>query len=102
MAHLLEPFGVNIGYHDPFADVPGYTRLELDDLMGWADIITLHCPKTENGAPLLDLGRLSLMRPGSFILNIARGAHRRKGSPRPAHRRASGGRGPRLLRQGTL
>ena len=73
VAHLLEPFGVNIGYHDPFADVPGYTRLELDDLMGWADIITLHCPKTENGAPLLDLGRLSLMRPGSFILNIARG-----------------------------
>ena len=62
VAHLLEPFGVNIGYHDPFADVPGYTRLELDDLMGWADIITLHCPKTENGAPLLDLGRLSLIR----------------------------------------
>ena len=30
VAHLLEPFGVNIGYHDPFADVPGYTRLELD------------------------------------------------------------------------
>ena len=70
---LLEPFGVNVGYHDPFADVPGYTRLELDDLMGWADVITLHCPKTENGAPLLDLGRLSLMRPGSIILNIARG-----------------------------
>ena len=73
VAHLLEPFGVNVGYHDPFADVPGYTRLELDDLMGWADVITLHCPKTENGAPLLDLGRLSLMRPGSIILNIARG-----------------------------
>ena len=51
VAHLLEPFGVNVGYHDPFADVP----------------------KTENGAPLLDLGRLSLMRPGSIILNIARG-----------------------------
>ena len=64
---------MNVGYHDPFADVPGYTRLELDDLMGWADVITLHCPKTENGAPLLDLGRLSLMRPGSIILNIARG-----------------------------
>ena len=73
VAHLLEPFGVNVGYHDPFADVPGYTRLELDDLMGWADVIPLHCPKTENGAPLLDLGRLSLMRPGSIILNIARG-----------------------------
>ena len=38
-----------------------------------AHLLTLHCPKTENGAPLLDLGRLSLMRPGSIILNIARG-----------------------------
>ena len=73
VAHLLEPFGVNVGYHDPYADVPGYTRLSLDELMGWADIITLHCPKMESGAPLLDLGRLSLMRPGSFVLNIARG-----------------------------
>ena len=73
VARLLGPFGVNIGYYDPFADVPEYTRLELDELMGWADIVTLHCPKTDNGAPLLDLGRLSLMRPGSFVLNIARG-----------------------------
>ncbi len=73
VARLLEPFGVNIGYHDPYAEVPEYTRLELDELMGWADVITLHCPKSESGTPLLDLGRLSLMRPGSFVLNVARG-----------------------------
>lgn len=73
VARLLEPFGVNIGYHDPFVEDAAYTRLDLDELMGWADVITLHCPKPENGLPLLDLGRLSLMRPGSFVLNVARG-----------------------------
>lgn len=73
VARLLEPFGVNIGYHDPFVADAAYTRLDLDELMGWADVITLHCPKPENGLPLLDLGRLSLMRPGSFVLNVARG-----------------------------
>lgn len=73
VARLLEPFGVTVGYHDPFVEEPGYARLGLDELMGWADVITLHCPKTENGQPLLDLGRLSLMRPGSFVINVARG-----------------------------
>ena len=70
---------LDLARHDDLRRLPvgglfeGFERLELDDLMGWADVITLHCPKTENGAPLLDLGRLSLMRPGSIILNIARG-----------------------------
>lgn len=73
VARLLEPFGVRISYYDPFVEDGGYARLDLDELMGWADVITLHCPKTENGQPLLDLGRLSLMRPGSFVLNVARG-----------------------------
>ena len=90
VARLLEPFGVNVGYHDPFVEDAAYTRLDLDELMGWADVITLHCPKTENGQPLLDLGRLSLMRPGSFVLNVARG------------RRAPCRGCPRLLRQGAL
>ena len=73
VARLLEPFGVEIAYHDPFVDDRNFSRLGLDPLMDWADIITLHCAKPENGATLLDLGRLSLMRPGSFVINVSRG-----------------------------
>ncbi len=73
VARLLEPFGVEIAYHDPFVDDKNFSRLGLDPLMDWADIITLHCAKPENGATLLDLGRLSLMRPGSFVINVSRG-----------------------------
>ncbi len=73
VAKRLEPFGVEIAYHDPFVDDKTYSKLGLDPLMDWADIITLHCAKPENGATLLDLGRLSLMRPGSFVINVSRG-----------------------------
>lgn len=73
VAQRLEPFGVEIAYHDPFVDDKNFSKLGLDPLMDWADIITLHCAKPENGGALLDLGRLSLMRPGSFVINVARG-----------------------------
>lgn len=72
VARLLAPFGVEIAYSDTMASVPGFAKMDLDDLMGWADIITLHCPKNEGG-PLIDAGRLSRMRPGGYVLNIARG-----------------------------
>ena len=73
VAKRLEPFGVEIAYHDPFMEDKAYPRLGLDSLMDWADIVTLHCAKPEHGGALLDLGRLSLMRPGSFVINVARG-----------------------------
>lgn len=72
VARLLEPFGVEIAYADPYCDEVAYSRLGLDALMDWADIVTLHCPKPESGV-LLDKGRLSLMRAGSYVINTARG-----------------------------
>lgn len=72
VARLLQPFGVEVAYSDPVADVAGFPRMSLDELMAWADIVTLHCPKTDGG-PILDAGRLSRMRPGGYVLNIARG-----------------------------
>lgn len=73
VAARLEPFGVEIAYSDPFAEDPAYPKLGLDSLMDWADIVTLHCAKPEGGGFLLDKGRLSLMRPGSYVINVARG-----------------------------
>ena len=73
VAQRLEAFGVEIAYHDPNMEDKKYSRLGLDSLMDWADIVTLHCAKPEHGGALLDLGRLSLMRPGSFVINVARG-----------------------------
>ena len=73
VARLLEPFGVEIAYSDPFVEDKKYSKLGLDSLMDWAHIITLHCSKPQDGGYLLDRGRLSLMRPGSYIVNASRG-----------------------------
>src|SRR5947199_4746334 len=43
LAASAEALGMDVRYHDPF--VPGGT--ELDDLLAWADAISLHSPLTE-------------------------------------------------------
>lgn len=68
---LLAPFDVQVAYTDPFVDDPSAPRMKLDELMAWADIVTLHCPRVEGGH-LLDAGRLALMRPGGLVLNLAK------------------------------
>lgn len=63
--------GAEIAYSDPFVADAGL-RMELDELLGWADIVTLHLPGSK-GKPLLDASRLSLMKNGAFLINCARG-----------------------------
>ncbi len=60
---------------DPFATPtdPTIAHVELDDLLERADVVTLHSSPPAGG-PLLDAGRLGRMRPGSVLVNTARGA----------------------------
>lgn len=73
VARLFAAFGTEIAFADPFADDPHYKKMELDDLLGWADIVTLHTPKPKDTPVLLDARRLNLMRQGAWIINAARG-----------------------------
>ena len=45
----------------------------LDDLLAEADVVTLHVPLTEETQSLIDARRLALMRPGTCLVNTARG-----------------------------
>lgn len=73
VARLLEPFQVEIAYADPACHDTSYPKLDLDELLDWATIVTLHCSKPKNEGYLIDKGRLSMMRPGSYLINVARG-----------------------------
>lgn len=57
---------------DEFADA-GVDRLELDDLLGRVDALSIHLPLNEGTADLFDERRLRLLRPGALLVNTARG-----------------------------
>ncbi len=64
--------------HDPFvcADVfakCGVKSKDLDELLSQSDIVSLHCPLMEKTQGLINAERIALMKPGSRLLNCARG-----------------------------
>lgn len=48
-------------------------RLDLAELLGSCDVITLHCPLTDATRNLIDARALTLMKPDAFLINTARG-----------------------------
>jgi phosphoglycerate dehydrogenase-like enzyme len=48
--------------------------LPLADLLGRADVLTLHLPLTADTRGLVDAAALARMKPGAFLVNTARGA----------------------------
>ena len=73
VGRLFAAFGADVAFADPMADDAHTPRMELKELLAWADIITLHCPKTPDGKPLLDAAHLGCMREGTWLINAARG-----------------------------
>jgi D-3-phosphoglycerate dehydrogenase / 2-oxoglutarate reductase len=63
--------GMQVRFHDPFVASGGD---DLDELLGWAEAVSLHMPLTDQTRCTLDARRLGLMRPGTALVNTARGA----------------------------
>jgi len=59
--------------HSPSAVAEAAPRLPLDELFRCADVISLHCPLTRETRHLVSAARLSSMKPGSLLINTARG-----------------------------
>lgn len=55
------------------ADKMGVEKVELDDLLKRADFITLHVPKTDQTAGMIDADAIAKMKKGVRIINCARG-----------------------------
>jgi glycerate dehydrogenase len=49
-------------------------RIELEQLLREADIVSLHCPLTPETRYLINERSLALMKPSAFLINTARGA----------------------------
>ncbi|MGB7419934.1 MAG: D-glycerate dehydrogenase [Erythrobacter sp.] len=80
VAHRARAFGLETIYHNRKA-LPGAVESmlgarfvpDLDDMVREADILTLHCPLTRKTRGLIDAKRIEAMKPGSSIINTARG-----------------------------
>lgn len=62
--------------HDAFVpiDVPGLQAAPLERLLSECDVVSLHAPARSDGLPLLGPAELELMKPGSILVNTARGS----------------------------
>jgi len=74
VAELVSTFGAHVVVSDPYL-APGssVTSLPVGDLAQIADIITLHAPLTPETRRLVDEDVLSRVRPGTLLVNCARG-----------------------------
>ncbi|MEJ2367192.1 MAG: D-glycerate dehydrogenase [Acidobacteriota bacterium] len=48
-------------------------RVTLDELIQSADVVSLHCPLTEETRGLMDARRIAAMKPGAMLINTGRG-----------------------------
>lgn len=68
-----------IGVRRSPAEAPSYVKAvypvsELDRLLPGADVVALSMPETPETAGLMDERRLSLMKPGAYLINVGRGS----------------------------
>jgi D-3-phosphoglycerate dehydrogenase len=78
VAQRARAFGMRVVAHDPFisreiAETMGVELLSLDEVCAAADFLTLHLPSTTETRHMFDDARFARMKPGSRIINTARG-----------------------------
>jgi glycerate dehydrogenase len=72
---VAREFGCQVIYYSTSGanSNPDYTRVELDELLQTADIVSIHAPLNERTLNLLRYERLQLMQSHAIILNLGRG-----------------------------
>ncbi|TFF02902.1 hydroxyacid dehydrogenase [Pseudomonas sp. BCA14] len=75
---LVAPLNMKVKVYDPYLkQLPQRDHVErehdFDRLLAESDIISLHCPLTDSNHNLIGAAQLERMRPGSLLINTARG-----------------------------
>jgi glyoxylate reductase len=80
VARRARGFGMHVGYWQRRREPEGIERAlgatfvpSLDELCSSSDAISIHCPLTPEAHHLFSADRLAKMRPGSILVNTARG-----------------------------
>ena len=78
VARKARGLGMDVAAFDPFlptsAAAHGSVPLKtLEELLAWADVVTLHVPRTKETTRLLNARTLAQMKRGAYLVNAARG-----------------------------
>ena len=75
---IARGFGLNILGYDPYPSaefqlIPDARYTELAEIWATADIISLHCPLTEQNHHLINAEAIAQFKPGMMLINTSRG-----------------------------
>ena len=72
VAELLKPFECEIAYADPNIKnaVPGFKNMSKEELLRWAEIITIHASSKET---ILGRTEFGMLNKGVYLVNVSRG-----------------------------
>jgi len=75
---LLRSYDVNVAVYDPYlsegeAQELGVKKMDLNQLMAWSDIVSIHAPKLPETDGLVGREQLMLMKDNSYLINTSRG-----------------------------
>jgi D-3-phosphoglycerate dehydrogenase len=78
VARKAAGIGMEVAAYDPFLPASASGRMSvpmktLDELLAWADIITLHIPRTKETTNIIGEEQMRKMRKGAYLINAARG-----------------------------
>lgn len=75
-ARIAQAFGMKVCVYSSkpqFALPSGIKKMELDELFGECDVVSLHCPLTPDTKKMVNANRLSKMKPNAILINTGRG-----------------------------
>ncbi len=79
VARRARAFGMEVAYWSRSRAAPdietaeGARFMPFEDLLGWADVVSLHVPHTAETEKLIDAAALARMRPEAVLVNTCRG-----------------------------
>ncbi|NOK61551.1 MAG: hypothetical protein GFH27_549311n42 [Chloroflexi bacterium AL-W] len=78
VAYRAQSFGMDILYHTPVRNIEDKQDAELEyvslkRLLSESDVISLHCPLTDDTYHLIDRDALDLLKPDAILINTAPG-----------------------------
>lgn len=72
-AEMVSPMVKTVIYYDPYIENDSFNKVELDELYGQSDAVSLHVPLTDATEGMLNKGVFDKMPMCPIIINVSRG-----------------------------